>query len=104
VAEEGIDEVLQLKEGTGEVRHSPKGGGEMAVQRRRGGLVGRARPQGRGERGGSVRGCSGALAREDERGKKGGSGAGVPFIGNAVGVGDGPWVVPHSGKAWGAGG
>jgi hypothetical protein len=27
VAEEGIDEVLQLKEGTGEVRHSPKGGG-----------------------------------------------------------------------------
>jgi hypothetical protein len=36
--------------------------------------------------------------------RKGSGGDGVPFIGNAVGVGDGPWVVPHSGKAWGAGG
>jgi hypothetical protein len=48
-----------------------------------------------------VTGCSGALMREDERGKKGGDGA--PFIGNVVGVVDGPRAVPHGGEAWGVG-
>jgi hypothetical protein len=48
-----------------------------------------------------VTGCSSALMREDERGKKGGDGA--PFIGNVVGVVDGPRAVPHGGEAWGGG-
>jgi hypothetical protein len=74
---ESIDEVLQLREGIGEVRHGPKGadegaqgsslkGREMAV-RRSSQLV---RTRGQGERGRRVMGCSGVLAREDERGKK----------------------------------
>jgi hypothetical protein len=103
VAGEGIDEVLQLEEGMGEVRHGPKevdegGTGELirgernggaAARRRCGssGLVGRARTQGRRERGRRVTGCSSTLAREDKRGKKGGDGA--PFIGDAAGWGMG---------------
>jgi hypothetical protein len=44
-----------------------------------------------------------ALAREDERERKGGHGGdGAPFIGDAAGVGDGPRVVPHDGVSWGA--
>jgi hypothetical protein len=77
---------MQLEEGTGEVRHGPKGADEggtgsspkgernsgVVARKRRGGAgpVGRARTQGRGVRGGRLMGCSGALAREDERGKK----------------------------------
>jgi hypothetical protein len=48
-------------------------------------------------------GCSGALMREDERGKKGGhNGDGTPFIGNVAGVGDGLRAAPRSGEVWGA--
>jgi hypothetical protein len=88
---EGIDEVLQLEEGTRKVRHDPKGAdvggtGELTegerncgavVWRWRGGgggdPVGRARTQGWGERGRRVIGCLSVLMREDERGKKGGT-------------------------------
>jgi hypothetical protein len=88
VAEEGVDEVLQLEEAMGEVRHGPKGvdegalgsspkGREMAVRRREDDVTAAVRSggcgtQGRRERGRRVTGCSGALMREDERGKKGG--------------------------------
>jgi hypothetical protein len=50
-----------------------------------------------------VTGCSGALMREDERGKKWGGGSdddGVPFIGDVAGVRDRPRAVPRGGEAW----
>jgi hypothetical protein len=83
MAEEGVDGVLQLDEGTWEVRRGPKGAdegstGELTEGERYGGAavavavrstIMDTRP--RREEG--VMGCSGVLAREDEREtKKGG--------------------------------
>jgi hypothetical protein len=123
VARKGVDEVLQLEEGTGEVRRGPKGAneggtgeltegernGDTVAQRRRGsggggGPIWRAQTQGCRERGRRVMGCSGALASEDESGKKGGGGDEAQFIGDMAGMGDGPRAAPHDGearRAWG---
>jgi hypothetical protein len=50
-----------------------------------------------------VTGCSRALTREDERGKKGGhSSDGAPFISGRGGAGDGSWTAPRGGERWGA--
>jgi hypothetical protein len=79
----GRRRVLQLEEGTGEVRRGPKGADDRGVAAA---VLGRA------------------LTREDERGKKRGCGGdGAPFIGDAARVRDGPWAAPRGGKAWGRG-
>jgi hypothetical protein len=82
VAGECVDEVLQLEEGTGEVTRGPKGvdeggTGELTKGERNDGTTAMVwspgvdtRPRREGKQ---VRGSSGALAREDERGKKGGA-------------------------------
>jgi hypothetical protein len=97
------------------VRHGPKGvdegalgsspkGREMAVRWCEDDAAAAVRSggcgtQGRGERGRRVTGCSGALVREDERGKKGGRGGdGAPFIGDAAGVGDADERTRHSNR------
>jgi hypothetical protein len=110
VVGEGVDKVQQLEEVTRQVRHGPKGAneghmGELTEPERNGGTLAvvqsssadtRPRREGKG-----VTGCSGALTREDDRGRKGGGGDEAPFIGDAAEVGDGPWVPPRGGKAWG---
>jgi hypothetical protein len=82
VAGECVDEVLQLEEGTGEVTCGPKGAdeggtGELTKGERNDGTTAMVwspgvdtRPRREGKQ---VRGSSGALTREDERGKKGGA-------------------------------
>jgi hypothetical protein len=115
VAEDGVDEFLQLEVGTGEVRCSPKGsdeggtreltegernGGAKTARRRRSSLTGADTRLRRMRKG--VTGCSSTLAREDGSERKGGDDW-APFIGDAVGVGDGRRAVPRDGEEWGRG-
>jgi hypothetical protein len=72
--------------GTGELTKGERNSGTKTARRRRSGRP--ARTRGRGER----EGGDGVL----ERAREGG-----PLIGNATRVGDGPWVAPHGGEAWG---
>jgi hypothetical protein len=90
----------RTKEGMGEFIEGERNSGVVVRRQRGGGLIERARTQGRGERGWRVTRCSSALAREGEQGKKRGrghSGDGAPFIGDAVGVGSRPRAVRHGG-------
>jgi hypothetical protein len=92
----------RTKEGMGELTEGERNSGVVVRRQRGGGLIERARTQGRGERGWRVTGCSSALAREGEQGKKRGwghNGDGAPFIGDAVGVGSRPRAVRHGGGA-----
>jgi hypothetical protein len=82
-------------------RGKPWRGSTKTARRRLSVRPARTRGRGKRGRGDGVRGC--ALAREDERGKKGGcDGDGAPFIGDVVGLGDRPRVAPRDGEAWGA--
>jgi hypothetical protein len=81
-------------------------GRETTVQRHEDGATAAIRSVGTYTRprreGKGVTGCSGALAREDERRKKGGHGGdGAPFISERNGVGDDPRAAPHGGDGWG---